>query len=110
MGAPETSIRTRKPPEMRRLAANELPDWPRLMQRALAAAYLGVSPSTFDRRFKHIEPVLGIGGNKLWDKKDLDAAVDGCKKSTIGEDSSHDNDEWGDVLENSLQIRSGHKG
>ena len=26
-----------------------------------------------------------MGGNKLWDKKDLDAAVDGCKKSAIGE-------------------------
>ena len=50
-----------------------LPNWPRLLSREQAAAYLGVAPSTFDQLgFEPIE----IGRRKLFDRNALDGWVD----------------------------------
>ncbi|NWK95513.1 hypothetical protein DM806_07490 [Sphingobium lactosutens] len=47
-----------------------LPDWPARMTAPVAAAYMGVSPTTFLTRFRH----FGIkeGGNLLWARLQLD--------------------------------------
>lgn len=63
----------------RRLAPAEMPGWPRRMGAALAAAYLGISPTKFlagvrESRYPEGE---GDGGNRLWDRLALDAYVDG---------------------------------
>ncbi|MFC3674708.1 hypothetical protein [Ferrovibrio xuzhouensis] len=65
----------------RRLDTAELPGWPRMMSRDLAAAYVGVSPSTFD-----LEVAEGLlpkplprgrkGGLDTWDRMALDDALD----------------------------------
>lgn len=52
-----------------------LPHWPRLMGLDVAAAYCGISASTFELRVG-VEPVR-LGSRKLWDKKRLDAWIDG---------------------------------
>jgi len=84
-----------------------MPDWPRLMPRRLAAAYLGVSASTFDRKFKHISPLPNLGGNKAWDRQDLDAAIDQCKKGVYPNELEN---EWNEICdEGSLQICAGHQ-
>lgn len=60
---------------MRRLKQHELPDWPRLMNADLAAAYCGgVSIPHF---IKHC-PVAPrkFGSRKLWDRKQIDAWLD----------------------------------
>ena len=97
---------------MKRLPPAELPHWPRLMQRPLAAAYLGVSPTTFDRYFGHIPPVPLDNGNRMWDRHDLDADIE-CRKGHIdsaapaGHRAKGRADEWDDICEADLQIRAG---
>lgn len=58
----------------KRLPPHDMPDWPRLMSRALAAAYVGISPSHFDGVYP-IEPIVWAG-KKLWDRKRLDEWID----------------------------------
>lgn len=50
-----------------------LPDWPRMLSAAQAAAYLGVSPPTLARLRL---PVCRIGGRVLFDRRQLDAWAD----------------------------------
>ena len=59
---------------------SDLPDWPRLMSAPLAARYVGRSASGFWAGVgtKWPEPIRD-GGKVLWDKNDLDAAVDRLK-------------------------------
>ena len=53
---------------------------PRLIGREQAAAYVNVSPNTFDDMVeKGIMPkprLLGVGRRKAWDLRDLDVSVD----------------------------------
>lgn len=56
-----------------KLPAAVLPDWPRLMSRELAAAYLGVGPSMVDAL---PIPPLKLRGRVLYDRKELDRWVD----------------------------------
>lgn len=58
----------------KRLQPEQMPDWPRLMPRLLAAAYVGISPSHFDGHCP-IEPILWAG-KKLWDRRALDEWID----------------------------------
>ena len=55
-----------------------LPDWPRQLSRAQAAAYIGVSPGTLDQDIRAGRYPRGVkvGGRILWDRKALDVAVD----------------------------------
>lgn len=51
---------------------------PRLISRAAAAAYVGVSPGTFDQKVKDgdmPQPKI-INRRRLWDVRELDAAID----------------------------------
>lgn len=57
-----------------KLGPADLPDWPRLLGRDLAAAYVGVSPNTFEATVP--VPPIRIGRRELWDKARLDAWVD----------------------------------
>jgi hypothetical protein len=50
-----------------------LPDWPARMTAPVAAAYMGVSQSTFLTRFAAIG--MKEGGNTLWAKLQLDTIV-----------------------------------
>lgn len=65
----------------RSIPITDLPAWPRLLPRALAAAYVGVSPNQFDLEVQEgVWPAAlprGRKGGKLtWDRVQLDAAVD----------------------------------
>jgi len=57
----------------RRSPSSELPDWPRLLSRPLAAAYVGVSTGTL--ALVPVNPVR-IGRRILYDRLSLDAFVD----------------------------------
>lgn len=69
---------------------------PRLISRGAAAAYVCVSPNTFDEMVKDGRmpraKVLGLRRH-AWDVRSLDDAID--RLPTEGEDA-HD-DSWGDV-------------
>lgn len=53
--------------------------WPRGLRRTQAAAYLGISPSHFDkqRQAGAIPPPKLMFGVDLWDRHDLDSLFDG---------------------------------
>jgi len=50
-----------------------LPDWPRLMREALAAAYVGISASMLR---EHGPSPKKIGRCAVWDRQDLDRWAD----------------------------------
>ncbi|SMH60495.1 hypothetical protein [Azospirillum agricola] len=55
-----------------------LPNWPRLLTRAQAASYLGLTINGFSRGMEDgmwPSPIT-YGGSKLWDRRRLDEAVD----------------------------------
>ena len=60
-----------------------LPGWPRLLPRRLAAAYCGVSVNHF---LAHV-PVacVEVGTKKLWDRRAIDAWLDGDDNSPSAE-------------------------
>lgn len=58
----------------RKPAIGELPNWPRLMAQATAAAYCGISLSHFLGACP-VAPVK-IGEKPLWDRQDLDRWID----------------------------------
>lgn len=56
--------------------------WPRCLTRALAAEYCSVSVTTFDENMKKgafPQPFQLPTGMLLWDRADLDAAIDALK-------------------------------
>lgn len=55
----------------------DIPYWPRLLDAPKAAAYLGISATTFRAGVGRVwpEPVR-VGKRVLWDRAQLDAAVD----------------------------------
>jgi hypothetical protein len=57
----------------RKIPPAELPDWPRLLERPLAAAYLGISVGTFDTLA--ISPVR-VRSRVLYDRQVLDRYAD----------------------------------
>lgn len=52
-----------------------LPSWPRALRPELAAAYVGLSPSTFAAHCK-IAPVQLTPGIRVWLREDLDRWLD----------------------------------
>ena len=69
---------------------------PRLIGRAAAAAYINVSPTTFDEMVKdgRMPRPKRLGGRrKAWDVRTLDAAVDRLSDA----DNDNDNDIWDDL-------------
>jgi prophage regulatory protein len=53
-----------------------MPGWPLLLRREMAAAFLGLSPATFDNGVKGGElprPVPVVGAIKAWHRGDLEA-------------------------------------
>lgn len=60
-----------------RLKLSDLPDWPRLMDETYAAAYLRMSPGSFQERVApYIKCVPDLGGMVRWDRQTLDQWVD----------------------------------
>lgn len=58
-------------------ALSDLPDWPRLMSEEQAAAYVGVSVSTFVANIGNPWPEpIQFGRRKLYDRVAIDRAVD----------------------------------
>jgi predicted DNA-binding transcriptional regulator AlpA len=69
---------------------------PRLISRMAAAAYVDVSPTTFDDMVRNgtmPRPKRLGGRRKAWDVRALDAAVDQLPV----EDNDNDNDTWSNV-------------
>ncbi len=76
------------------------PPTARLLSRPEAAAYAGVSPTTFDRMIGDgfMPGPKKVYGRVLWDVRALDAAIDclpGDGVSTEGVDTAN---EWNEVL------------
>jgi hypothetical protein len=61
------------------------------LSRVEAALYLGISPSKFDelRKDGSVGPAHTIGGRKVWDMRDLDAAFD-----AFPVEHDDDSDDW----------------
>ena len=76
-----------------RIDPASMPDWPRLMNEKMAAAYLGIGASTLRERGpkpkKH-------GARTLYDRKDLDRWADALDGQPLDQDSREE--EAGDVL------------
>lgn len=60
------------------MAAPTAPVVPRLLSAPLAAAYIGISPRSFDKLWRTggMPQPLRIGRRQLWDGKILDAFID----------------------------------
>ncbi len=71
---------------------------PRLISREAAAAYVNVSPTTFDEMVKDgtmPKPRRLSGRRKAWDVRALDAAIDDL---AIGnDDNDNDDDSWDNI-------------
>jgi hypothetical protein len=65
---------------------------PRGLRRAAAAAYLGISPSHFDkeRATGAIPSPRVMFGVSLWDRRELDALFDGTPELTAANDNDPD--------------------
>jgi predicted DNA-binding transcriptional regulator AlpA len=71
---------------------------PRLISRVAAAAYVNVSPTTFDEMVKdgRMPKPKRLGGRrKAWDVRALDAAVDNLPVEN--NDNDNDNETWDNV-------------
>ena len=69
---------------------------PRLISREAAAAYVSVSPTTFDEMVKDgrmPKPKRLSGRRKAWDVRALDTAVD----SLPVDNNDNDNDTWDNI-------------
>ena len=67
---------------------------PRLIGREAAAAYVSVSPTTFDEMVKEgtmPKPKRLIGRRKAWDVRALDSAVDDLLSNNDNNDDTWDN-------------------
>lgn len=69
----------------------DLPDWPRLLSREQAAAYLGVSVPMLESHIGDPFPEpLRLGKRRLYDRRALDKAVDNlsspCLQSSIADE------------------------
>jgi len=70
---------------------------PRLINREAAAAYVNVSPTTFDEMVKDgtmPKPKRLSRRRKAWDVRALDAAIDDLPKA---DNDNDDNDTWDNV-------------
>jgi hypothetical protein len=76
----------------RKATAADLPDWPRLLGRDKAAAYLDMSPNMLDTL--PLVPVK-IGTRRLYDRRSLDRLVDNLSG---GAESSLSASQWLDKL------------
>ena len=67
---------------------------PRGLSRIVAAAYLGVSPSTFDRMILDglMPKPKHIGARRIWDRRQLDLAFD-----DLPSDGENGDDVWDQV-------------
>jgi predicted DNA-binding transcriptional regulator AlpA len=68
---------------------------PRLIGREAAAAYVCVSPNTFDRMVElglMPKPRILVGSRKAWDMRELDAAIDALRHD--GEELAAADEGW----------------
>lgn len=64
----------------KRADIGELPNWPRLLSREQAAAYVGLSPNQFieeveNGAFPQAVRLLSVTRRALWDRLELDAVI-----------------------------------
>jgi hypothetical protein len=73
-----------------------LPDWPARMPAEIAAAYMGISQTTFLKRFG--QTGLREGSNVLWAKVQLDAMI--AKQFSMPQPArpaANEDDSWDDL-------------
>jgi predicted DNA-binding transcriptional regulator AlpA len=78
---------------------------PRGLSRVQAAAYIGVSPSHFDKliRDRLMPPPKRLGGRVVWDRKQLDKAFDALDADSNGnqdDDATSDCNSWDATFNN----------
>jgi hypothetical protein len=70
---------------------------PRLLSRAEAAEYCGLSPNAFDQYVARVVPSLEFGRRNLWDIRALDRWLD--RRSGLAHATGNDcPNEWDSVL------------
>lgn len=71
---------------------SDLPGWPRALSLHQAAAYVGLSPNTFNTQvIAGVYPkAVTFGRRKVWDRKALDQALD--KMSGLGAELDNKNE------------------
>jgi len=76
------------------------PPTARLLSRAEAAAYAGVSPSTFDKLMADgtMPRPLKLLSRTLWDVRALDAAIDSLSDNPDLPQTVPETNEWDEVL------------
>ncbi len=76
------------------------PPTPRLLSRPEAAAYAGVSPSTFDKLMSDglMPSPVRLYSRTLWDVQALDAAIDCLPDREELPKVSNEGNEWDEVL------------
>ena len=62
----------------------DLPDWPRLLSRAQAAAYCSVSPNSFDTYFTPHLTEIRLGRAVRYDRNALDLRIDILQRGREG--------------------------
>jgi predicted DNA-binding transcriptional regulator AlpA len=64
---------------------------PRGLRRASAAAYLGISPTTFDRlrAERKVPSPRTLRGMDIWDRDDLDAFFEDLPQATAPAEPAH---------------------
>jgi predicted DNA-binding transcriptional regulator AlpA len=57
--------------------STRLPDWPRMLQRRMAAAYCGIEPSRFDKAvaMHRLPQPINLDGLDLWSRPEIDEAL-----------------------------------
>lgn len=76
------------------------PPTARLLSRPEAAAYVGVSPTTFDRMVGDglMPGPIKVYGRVLWDVRALDAAIDCLPGDGVSTKVEDEENEWNEVL------------
>lgn len=76
------------------------PPTARLLSRPEAAAYVGVSPTTFDRMMGDgfMPAPKKVYGRVLWDVRELDAAIDCLPGGGVSTKVEDEENEWNEVL------------
>jgi predicted DNA-binding transcriptional regulator AlpA len=69
---------------------------PRLLNREQAASYLGISASAFDKQVadRVVPGPKSFGSRRVWDIRQLDAAIDRLPSENGASDESHADDVW----------------
>ncbi len=69
---------------MKKISPDQMPDWPRLMDSRLAAAYLGLSTTKFEIDIRPRIHAIRLGRNVRYDRHEIDDVIDRMRSRESG--------------------------